>query len=339
VVKQSAYGHGLIPVARTLIRAGADFLGVGSLEEAIALRKEDMTIPLLLLSLPCAGCEAHFLKYRVRPTVVDHAGARALEKAAAKKKARLPVHVKVDTGMGRLGISLGDAGVFIRSLKKYKHLILEGIFTHFPSADTDRRFTQTQIEEFNKLLLRLEKEGISFRYRHCANSAGLLLYPESHFNMARPGLILYGIKPCRRVSLAVKPVMALKSRVIFVKKVPKGASISYGRTYITKRPSLIATVAVGYADGYPWTLSSRGKVIIKDSVFPVVGRVCMDHIMVDLGKRADIRPGEEVILMGTCGRHRITAQDVADWAGTIPYEIVTRLSKRIPRIYSGFYPR
>jgi alanine racemase len=245
----------------------------------------------------------------------------------------VPVHVKIDTGMGRLGPHYEDAYGFIRQLSKFKNIRLEGIFTHFPAADTNPKFTNCQIDIFNKFITELSGEGINFKYQHSANSIGLVNYPNSHFNMVRPGLILYGISPLPKASLKLKPVLSLKSRIVFIKKVAKGQGVSYGRTYIAKKPTLIATVAVGYADGYPWSLSNCSKVIIKGKIFNVAGRVCMDHIMVDLKDRKDIKLGQEVILLGKSKNVKITAEGLAQWAKTIPYEITSRLSLKIPRIY------
>jgi len=194
-------------------------------------------------------------------------------------------------------------------------------------------FTKHQIDTFNKFIRELEANGIRFKFHHCANSIGIVDYPQSHFNMVRPGLILYGIKPWAQLDLALKPVLSLKSKIIFLKKIKKGMGVSYARTYIAKKPTQIATVAAGYADGYPWALSNRAKVIIKDSFFPLAGRVCMDHIMVDIGSRNDIKAGDEVILIGQKKGLKISAEDLAQWAGTIPYEIVSGLSFGIPRVY------
>jgi alanine racemase len=235
--------------------------------------------------------------------------------------------------MGRLGPYYEDAHNFIRDLSKLKNIELEGIFTHFPVADTDCEFTTYQIDIFNRFISKLKEEGITFKYQHCANSLGTVNYPHSHFNMVRPGLILYGIKPAQNIDLNVEPILSLKSKIIFIKKVKKGMGVSYGRTFVASGPTRIATVAIGYADGYPWSLSGRAKVIIKNSFFNLAGRVCMDHIMVDLGKRDDIKVGDEVILLGAKDKIKITPEDLAKQADTIPYEIVSRLSHKIPRLY------
>lgn len=334
-IKQSAYGHGLLPVARELGRQGIDFFGLGSIEEAIALREDSFDGSLLILSAVLDKFVNHFIRYNITPTVVDLGFARKLNKVAQGAGKIVPIHVKIDTGMGRLGTHVNLANTFIKKLSTFKNLFLEGIYTHFPVADTDLGFTNRQIGVFNNFIKQLAKEKISFKYCHCANSIGILKYPNAHFNMVRPGLILYGIKPAKGISLNVKPVLSLKSKVIFVKKIDKGMSVSYGRNYIAKGKINIATIAVGYADGYPWALSGKSKVIIRNSFFNIAGRVCMDHIMVDLGKRDDIKTGTEVILIGESKLKKISAEGLAKTAGTIPYEIISRLSLQIPRIYKN----
>ncbi|UCC94441.1 MAG: alanine racemase [Candidatus Omnitrophota bacterium] len=341
-IKQSAYGHGLIPVATQLHRLGVDFFGVGGLDEAIKLREERLKEPILVLSPTSSNFAKYFVEYDVRPTVVSMDFARALNREAAKRNVRFPVHIKIDTGMGRLGLYYKDAYRFIKEVSRLKSLSLEGIFTHFPAADIDPEFTNHQISVFNAFVSKLKGQGIRFLYQHCANSMGVLKYRHCHFNMVRPGLILYGIRPQPHIPLKVEPMLSLKSKIIFLKKIQKGRSVSYARTYIARRPTLIGTVAIGYADGYPWSLSGRktlrgisqAKVIVQDSFFNVVGRVCMDHIMIDLKRRTDIGVGQEVILIGKKKGLEVTASDLAKWAHTISYEIVSRLSFRIPRIYN-----
>lgn len=334
-IKQSAYGHGLLPVARELGRQGVGFFGLGSIEEAIALREDGYDGSLLILSAVLDEFASHFIRYNITPTVVDLGFARKLNKEAEGAGKIVPIHVKIDTGMGRLGIHYNGADTFIKKLGNFKNLSLEGIYTHFPVADTDSKFTNHQIGVFNSFIKQLAKEKIFFKYCHCANSIGIIKYPNAHFNMVRPGLMLYGIKPAKGLSLNVKPVLSLKSKVIFVKKINKGMSVSYGRNYIAKGGRNIATVAIGYADGYPWALSGKSKVIIKDNLFNVAGRVCMDHIMVDLGKRGDIKTGTEVTLLGEGKAKKLSAESLAKIASTIPYEIISRLSLQIPRIYKN----
>ena len=334
-IKQQAYGHGLIPIARELSYLGVDYFGVGSIEEAVSLRENGFKEKILALSaiLPCFSEEV--LKYNIVPTVADVNFAKVLNKAAKKHKTIIPIHVKVDTGMGRLGLHYDDAFGLIGQLNKFKNISLEGIYTHFPAADTDPDFTNYQINLFNRLIGILKSANIFFKYHHSANSLGVTHYPHSHFNLVRPGLILYGIKPSPEIPIKLKPVLSLKSKVIFVKKIQKGMTVSYGRTFVAPKPTNVATVSIGYADGYPWSLSNSAKVIIKNEFSNLIGRVCMDHIMVNSGKQSDVKVADEAILIGKKNNLQITAEDVAIWAKTIPYEIVSRLSLKIPRFYKN----
>lgn len=334
-IKQSAYGHGLIPVARTLAASGVNFFGVGSIEEAIELREDGFDGAIIILSSVLEGFSDFFLNYSLIPTIVDLGFARKLNAGAEKRGKRIPVHVKVDTGMGRLGLHYSDAHAFIKELNRFSHLKIEGVYTHFPVADTDPEFTNHQINTFNTFVSQLASEGIKVKFCHCANSIGIMHYPNAHFNMVRPGLILYGIQPTAVSELRLEPVLSLKSKVIFIKQIEKGMSVSYGRMYIAQKARRIATVAVGYADGYPWLLSNRSRVIIKNRFFNVAGRVCMDHIMVDVGSTTNVGVSDEVTLIGKQGSKKITAEELALQAETIPYEIVSRLSLKIPRIYKG----
>lgn len=334
-IKQNAYGHGLLPLARELSRLQVDFFAVESIEEAISLRNEKFKEPILILTAVLPQFATAFIKYKLTPTIVDLKFALALNRAAQKNGCVVPVHIKVDTGMGRLGVWYTQAAEFIQVLKTLKYLKLEGIYTHLPSADTEIKYTQTQIERFNGFVAALAKAGIKFKYQHIANSAGLINYPNARFNLVRPGLALYGIKPRLRDRINLKPILALKTKVVFIKQCLAGMTISYGRTYKLKRNAWIATLAVGYADGYQRALSNKAKVLINGKFYPVVGRVCMDHAMIDLGDDCSVKVGDEVVLIGSCGRHQITASDLAVWANTIPYEITSCLSTRIPRIYKN----
>jgi alanine racemase len=332
-VKQNAYGHGLVAAAKVLDKLGAVFFAVESIEEAIVLRQNKITRPILILTAVLPQFAFAFIKYKLIPTIVDIDFALALNRAALNKKTIVPIHVKIDTGMGRLGIYYTEAGAFIEQLRGLPGIKLEGVYTHFSCADTDKQYTQQQINLFNRLVEQLSKQGIIFKYRHCANSAGLINYPASWFNLVRPGLVLYGINPQGPGKLQVEPVMALKTKVVFIKTITKGMSVSYGRTYIAKKNTRIATIAVGYADGYQRALSNKAKVIINNKIFPVVGRICMDHTMVDVGSNSHIKVGDEVILIGSSGKKQVTAQTLADLAQTIPYEITTCLSSRVPRVF------
>ncbi len=334
VIKQGAYGHGLIPIAKELTKQGVKFLGVGSVEEALLLRKHAVRGSIIVLSSVLNNFVKLFLQYNIIPTIVDLKFAKKLNKEAYQKGKVVPVHVEVDSGMGRLGYYPKEAKIFIKELSKLRHISLEGIYTHFPAADTDCEFTKHQIEVFDRFILELKKEKITFKFCHCANSIGILNYPNAHFNMVRPGLILYGVRPGLGIEPDITPCLSLKTKVIFVKKINKGMSVSYECTFIAPRAGYIATVSVGYADGYLRSLSNNANVIIKDKLFSVAGRVCMDHIMIDLkDNKENVKIGDEVILIGKSKNLEIRAEDLAKWSKTISYEIVSRLSFKIPRIY------
>lgn len=332
IVKQAAYGHGLIPVAKQLSKLKADFFGVESIEEAVNLRAKKIKEPILILTAVLPEYAAAFIKYNLRPTVVNFDFAKALNREALQQNKKVPIHIKIDTGMGRLGLCPKEALGLVKQIKGLKNLYCEGIYTHFPAADSDKRFTKSQVAIFKSFIKDAKDIGINFKYKHCANSAALFNLPETHFNMVRPGLALYGIKPSLNLKISLKPALTLKSKIVFVKPMVKNSTVSYGRTYKIKKTTSIATVAVGYADGYPWSAKNKAKVIIKNREYPIAGRICMDHVMVDLGNRKGIKIGEEVVLIDD---KKATAQKIADWSGTIPYEIISRISFRVPRIYKN----
>lgn len=331
-VKADAYGHGLIAVAKRLAACGVDYLGVASIDEGIALRKAGIKTPILLLGLILKKDIQPLFTYQLIPTVCDKELAAAINAKAAKLKKRIALHIKVDTGMGRIGVLHNEAFTLIRDIHKLKNIIIEGIFTHFAFADLNRKFTDYQINLFNKLVADLKNIGIVIPLVHAANSIGLIDYQHSHFTMVRPGLVIYGLHPKERLSIELKPVLSLKTRIVFIKQVGKGASISYGCTYVTKRPAYIVTLPIGYGDGYPRNLSNLAPLLIAGKRFRIAGRVCMDQIMVDVG---NFKPkiGEEVVLIGIQGSQKVTAEELAGLSGTISYEIVCGLGSRIPRIY------
>jgi alanine racemase len=331
-VKADAYGHGLVCVAKRLAACGVDYLGVASIDEGIKLRKSGIKTPILLLGLILKKDIPSLFTYQLTPTICDRAMAVALNSRAARLKKPIHLQVKVDTGMGRIGVLHNDAFKLVESIHKLKYIIIEGIFTHFAFADINRKFTRQQIRLFYKLVSDLRKSGIIIPLVHAANSIGLIDYKDSHFSMVRPGLVIYGLYPKSGMRIDLKPVLSLKTRVIFIKQVPPGYGISYGRTYITKRSTRIVTLPVGYGDGYPRNLSNLAPVLIGGRRLRISGRICMDQIMVDVG---NFKPkiGDEVVLIGRQGKLKITTEELADLSGTIPYEIVCGLGSRIPRIY------
>lgn len=330
VVKADAYGHGAVDISRHLIKKGVSSLGVAFTKEAITLREAGIETPILIFFDRDNINEC--LEYDLTPVVFDLKTAQKISSVAFRKNRRLAIHVKVDTGMGRVGIRIDNALSEIVRIADLKNIMLEGLMSHFSEADLkDKDFAQLQLRSFLRLIKDLKKKNINFRYHHISNSAAVLSMPDAHCNMVRPGIMLYGYAyPGVR---GLKPVLTLRSRIILLKKVPEGTPISYGRTFITRRKSTIATIPVGYADGYSRKLSNNGEVLINGKRAPVAGRVCMDTIMVDVTDIPDVNYKSEVILIGRQGKEKITADDLAVRTGTIPYEILTSIGQRIKRIY------
>jgi alanine racemase len=338
VVKADGYGHGLAACARATLEAGASHLGVSSIEEGIALRDQGVTAPVLLLGslYPFDNFPVLF-DYNLTPTVASQETAEALDRLARERGRRLPVHLKVDSGFGRIGVSLGRALDFIRQAQALPGLEIEGLYTHFASSDVDLPYTREQASAFRTVVRQAAEAGIRPPWIHLANSAALLRLPETHGTLVRPGISLYGIPPYAGAAqdIALKPVLAWKTRVIFLKQWPAGASVGYARTWEARRPSRIATLAVGYADGFPRLLTNRGAVLIRGLRAPVVGRVTMDMTMVDVTDLPACRVGDEAVLIGSQGAAHLSAQDLADGAETNAYEILCRIGPRVPRIYHG----
>ncbi len=331
-VKADAYGHGIIPVSKKLESLGVDYLGVASIDEGIALRKSGIKKPILILGLVLKKDIAPVFKYRLTPTICTEELAKVFNAEASKRGKALNVHIKVDTGMGRVGILCRDSLDFIKKVSLLKSLKMEGVFTHLSCADTDRVFTRGQIRSFDKLIDDIKNSGIKIPLVHAANSMGLIGYKDSHFNMVRPGLVIYGLYPKPGLKIKLKPVLSLKTKVIFTKKLPKGHGVSYGRTYITKDLSNILTLPIGYGDGYPRNLSNLAPVLIKGKRLKISGRICMDQIMVDAGN-LKVNAAEDVVLIGKQGGGMISTEELAKLSGTIPYEITCGLGARVPRIY------
>ena len=330
VVKADAYGHGAVRVSRHLLKKNVRILGVAFLREAIELREAGITAPIITF-FDTDNIET-FLDFNITPTVYDLHTARKFSTAASRHNIRIPVHVKIDTGMGRVGLDINNALETVTKIARLDNIKLEGIMSHFSDADLeDKSFAMLQLKNFQRLAKSLKAKKINFRYLHMANSAAVLSIPKSHMNMVRPGIMLYGYGLSEDDGL--KPVLSLKSNVLFLKKVPAGTPISYGRTFVTKKRSRIATVPAGYADGYSRKLSNNGEVIINGRLAPIVGRVCMDTIMVDVTEIPDVRRGTEVVLIGRQGKQEISALDIAEKTGTIPYEVLTSIGERVKRVY------
>ncbi|MCM2359215.1 MAG: alanine racemase [Geobacteraceae bacterium] len=340
VVKADAYGHGFMDIATELEKLGVTAFGVAFLAEGIQLRKSGIDRPILLLGGIYPGQEKKCIGFNLSTAVFTLEQARLLNYVAGKMFRKAKVHVKIDTGMGRLGISHLEAPAFFQKLKGMKHLELEGIISHFATADEldeeGRSFTARQAEIFGRVVAQAGGEGFAPRYVHIANSAAAFSLELPFCNMIRPGIILYGALPSADFAgrMELRPVMQLKSRVAMLKWVEPGASISYARRYVAPGRTLIASVPVGYADGYSRALTNRGEVLIRGKRARVAGTVCMDWIMLDVTGIEGVSVGDEVVLLG-CDRegHCIRAEELAEWAGTIPYEIFCGVSKRVPRIY------
>ncbi|WP_027364179.1 alanine racemase [Desulfotruncus alcoholivorax] len=339
VVKADAYGHGAIPVARTLLENGATFLGVARVSEGIILRQAGIDVPVLVLGYTVPEDFDNLISYQLTQTIYNLETAELLSAAAARSGKKALVHIKIDTGMGRLGFLPGQ-GATVKAITRIARLPcvdVEGIFTHFADADSkDKTYTLNQWTKFRSLLDQLAKEGMEFRYRHAANSAGILDLPETHLDLVRAGIAIYGIYPsgevCRERAPLI-PAMQLKARIAHIKNVSAGTGISYGVTHRTKGSTTIATIPAGYADGYSRLLSSRGQILARGQRAPVVGRICMDQFMVDVGNIPDLEPGEEVVLMGSQGNDCISADEIAGQIGTIAYEVLCSISARVPRYY------
>lgn len=336
VVKADAYGHGAVEVARTSLEEGATFLGVATVEEGIELRRAGLTAPVLVFS-SCPPEQAKLIvAHGLTPSLFSTSQAEALAREASAKGQKIKVHLKVDTGMGRLGLrGPEEVAAFCRRLSSWP-LEIEGIFTHFACAEEPgKEKSRQQLEAFREVLRRLAEEGINPPLRHAANSAAALEFPPAHLDMVRLGISLYGYHPRGREAGGpdLRPALSWKAKITQVKRLPPGSPLSYGWTYTTRGEEIIATVPVGYADGYRRALSNRGWVLVRGKKAPVVGRVCMDQFMIRLEE--EVAPGTPVTLLGQEGGEMITADDLASWLDTISYEVLTSIGRRVPRVYQN----
>jgi len=335
VVKADAYGHGAIEISNMALQNGASWLGVANADEGVQLRVSGITAPILILSPSMESEISEIIKYRLIPSVSDVHFARILQHKYMEAGISGPIHIEIDTGMGRGGTMYKEALRAIHEIARCPNLILEGIFTHLSSGEQINDYSREQGRLFLDLLKKLRREGLTFPIRHMANSGGILNYPAFHFDLVRPGLMTYGIYPSRDTQdrARLEPVMSFKTRVALVKKFPRGYSIGYGRSYVTNRPTLIATIPVGYGDGYGVILSNRGEALIRGKRAPVVGRISMDMCTIDVSHIPDCQVGDVVTLMGKDGLEEITANDIAARVSTISYEILCMLGKRAPRVF------
>ncbi len=332
-VKADAYGHGVLPVARTALQSGADRLAVAIMNEAIELRKAGFTIPVLILGFTPPEQAALVVAHNVTQTIFSMDTAQALSQAATTAGRIVKVHLKIDTGMGRIGISPEDAGQFAAAVAALPGIEIEGVFSHFATADSrDKTFTYEQFDRFQEALASIAQRGIKVPIRHIANSAATVELPHMHLDMVRPGIILYGLWPSEEVEkrIELRPVMKFKAQVGYVKEVPPEVPISYGRTYFTNKYSRIATLPVGYADGWTRLMAGKADVLIRGERAPLVGRVCMDQCMADVTHIPGVVPGDQALLFGG---PELPVEEVAAHMGTINYEIVCMVGKRVPRLY------
>ena len=350
VVKANGYGHGAIEVARKALENGAQYLGVARINEAVQLRTAGLDAPILIFGYTPPDLAQTLIRYDLTQTVYSIAAANTLSGIAGRQGKKIKVHIKVDSGMGRLGLLLkeptagnpGDRPTTdpvqqALAISRLSGLTVEGTLTHFATADsTDKSYANRQLEKFLDFVDRLRREGLEPPIKHAANSGALIDLPESHLDMVRPGIATYGLYPSGEVNknkVDLKPVMTLKSRIIHLKKVPAGFNISYGITYQTNKSTTIATVPIGYADGFNRLLSNRGHMLVHGQRVPIVGRVCMDLTMLDVGNVPDVAIEDDVVVFGQHQNESVTADEMASTLNTINYEIVSTITARVPRIY------
>lgn len=334
VVKANAYGHGLVEVSKAL--AGkADYVGVAVLEEGILLRKLGITAPILVLGGIWGDQILGYLQHDLTLTASSVERLRQIDAVAGQIGVKAKVHLKIDTGMERIGVHYYSAGSLQEAALQCRHVEVEGIFSHFANADSaDLTHARIQLDRFNEVLRFYERRSLPMPMRHIANSAAILQLPESSMDMVRPGIMLYGVYPSPEVprTVAVKPALAWKSRVVYFKVVKPGHSVSYGSTWQSDHNVRVVTVPVGYGDGYFRSMSNRAHAIIRGKKYPQVGTICMDQFMINIEWDSAYN-GDEVLLLGESGGQQIRVEDLAEWAGTIPYEILTNINTRVPRLY------
>ena len=338
VVKADGYGHGALAVSRVLLENGVQALAVGTIQEAISLREGGIDCPVIMLGITPPMYADTLLTYQIVPVTASLDNASALSEAAAKAGKTIEVLAAIDTGMGRIGfLPCEESATEMIALSKLPSLKIKGIFSHFATADeADKTYAREQLKEYDEFYKMLKKSELNVPYRTFANSAAIMEIPASHFDAVRPGIILYGCYPSRevdRTKLSLKPAMSIKANIIYLKKVEPGFSVSYGRAFTTNRESLIATLALGYADGYPRYLSGKGRVIVNGAYAPIIGNICMDQCMVDVTDIPNVTLGDEVVIMGSQGELTISADEIGEKTETINYEIVCAFGQRLPKVY------
>jgi len=336
ILKANAYGHGLVEVARLMESLGADYLGVAVLEEGILLREKGIRTPILVLGGILGNQVPYFLRHDLTITASSVEKLWHVDEIAEQLGVTARVHLKIDTGMERIGVHYYTAESLLETAVKCRHIDVEGIFSHFANSDVvDLTYSHLQLERFHEVLSFYEKHSLAPpRLRHIANSGGILQLPEATFDLVRPGLLLYGVYPSPEAlrSVVVRPALSWKSRVVYFKVIQPGHPVGYGSTWQTDHPVRAVTIPVGYGDGYFRSMSNRSQVLIRGRKYPLIGRVSMDQIVVNIGWESAYND-DEVVLIGEMGSESITAEDLAGWAGTIPYEILTNINTRVPRLY------
>jgi len=340
VIKANAYGHGALKISRVALNNGADSLGVALLEEAMELKEEGINAPILVFGYISSFDLEKAIERKIRQTVFSYQQALSISRAALNQNKEALIHIKIDTGMRRIGFwpehkSLEE----IEEIYRLPGIKVEGFYTHFACAEKeDKSYTQEQMHRFLTFIKALKEKGFEPGLLHTANSAALIDLPSTHLDLVRPGIALYGLYPsfvqCEKIEL--KTVLSLKSEIIQLKVVPAGSGISYNHTFRTSHQSIIATLPIGYADGLNRRLSNKGEVLVKGKKVPIVGAICMDQCLIDVSSINDVEVGDEAVLLGAQGREIITADEIADRLGTISYEVLTSISNRVPRLYKGF---
>lgn len=334
IVKCNAYGHGAIEVSREALNLGVKALGVSSLYEGIELRDIFKDVPIIVLSAGMSGQAEEFIEYNLSPVVCTWQMTNALADAARKRGTQAKVHIKVDTGMGRIGVWHERADEFTRQVYKISGIEIEGICSHFATSDEQNLdFARQQFEWFNRCLEKIK--DLPIRFKHISNTGAIFNLPEAHLNMVRPGLSIYGVSPSKYVKDAesLRPALSLKTKVAFLKTIPEGRTLSYARTYKTEKEMKVATLPVGYGDGYPLSLSNKGYVLIRGKKARILGAVTMDQIMVDVTDIKNVETEDIAVLIGKQGKEEIAATEIARMAGTIPYEIFASINKRVQKVY------
>lgn len=334
VVKANAYGHGLVEVAK-YAENRTEYLGLAIPEEGKTLREAGVKSPIHIFGLPAKRQAELYPRFNLEATVCSLEEARWLQSGAERAGSIIDVHLKVETGMNRIGARIDELPMLIRSLRRYRRLRIKGLFSHFASAEeSDKSFAREQLNRFHRALEVAEKEGLSPELVHMANSGAILDLPESYFSMVRAGIMMYGYYPSADTteSVRLRTAMTLRTKVSYVKRIDAGETVGYGRRFVARRRTKIATLPVGYADGFTRLLSGKASVLINGKPFPVVGTIAMDQMMVDVGKE-DVEVGDDVVLLGSQGASTISAWDIARKLGTVPYEVCCWVSSRVPRLY------